>query len=318
MSTTIEQLVVTILKRYILIGLLIITTAICLGCAHDDEIFYPETIEISPEKPSFSFKAEVYARIPGLGMCQGKSFQGMSTYNDYAFCFYDTGICRCVDLISKEIISEFCLPDEAHHNKNHAGVACFSEEFYQDDDEFPLLYLSSYQEYKCYVLRMFKDHAEIVQTLLTNTEPDSLGKRSRAPIIGYEPDGDKLLLKIKESISPLIYKWITVYRPQVSNETRYINLEERLSDFSVPSTSAYNAGFAYNGKLYQLAGYTQWERKLYIIDYINKEIIIDVRWDNRIINDYEQEQCSRFKNGILINYNKADKLVYVEFKNFTF
>ena len=294
--------------------------AISVGCTSDDildgGILEPDNQD--SERHSFSYRAEIYVIIPGLGMCQGKSFQGMSTFNDYAFCFYDTGICRCVDLNNKEIISEFYLPDEAHHNKNHAGVACFSEEFYQGEDEFPLLYLSSYQEYKCYVLRMFKDHAETVQTLLTNTGPDSVGKRSKAPIVGYEPDGDKLLLKIKESTSPYTYKWITVHRPPISNETCYINLEEQLSEFSILSTSAYNAGFAYNGKLYQLAGYTPVDRKLYIIDYINKEIIVDVWWNNRIINDYEQEQCSRYKNGILINYNKADKLVYVEFQNYTF
>lgn len=266
---------------------------------------------------SFSYTAEVYANIPNLGSCQEKSFQGFAAYGDIAFGFYDTGICRCIDLNSKEIISEFNLPDAAHHKNNHAGVACFSEEFLTSEDEFPLLYLSSYKEYKCYVLRMFKDHAEIAQILLTRSEPDSLGKTTKAPIVGYEPDRDKLLLKIKESKN--LYHWITVYRPSISfGETCYISLKDKIDTYDAESSASYNAGFVENGKIYQLAGYTQNERKLYILDYINKRTLVDLPWEHDIISYGEQEQCTRFKEGILINYNKQDKLVYVKFNNWTF
>ena len=266
---------------------------------------------------TFSYTAEIYANIPDLGRCQGKSFQGFAAYKDIAFGFYDTGLCRCIDLNKKEIISEFELPQEAHNSKNHAGVACFSEEFLTSEDEFPLLYLSSYKEYKCYVLRMFRDHSEIAQILYTNNEPNSSGKISLAPIVGYEPDRDKLLLKIKKSNN--LYRWITVYRPSVSfGETYYIDLKNKIDTYDATSTSAYNAGFVENGKIYQLAGYTQSERKLYILDYINKTTLVDEYWNHGILNDGEQEQCTRFKEGILINYNHRGKLVYVKFNNWTF
>ena len=279
-----------------------------------DTIITRDTI-INTQK--FSYEAEVYAYINGLSSCQGKSFQGFAAYNDIAFGFYDTGICRCIDLNSKEIISEFYLPDAAHNKNNHAGVACFSEEFLTSYDEFPLLYLSSYKEYKCYVLRLFRDHAEIVQTLRTRTEPDSNGKTSIAPIVGYEPDKNKLLLKIKESNN--MYHWITVYRPSITyGEMYYINLKDKLDSYDAPSSTAYNAGFVENGKIYQLAGYTPAERKLYILDYVNKKTLVDILWNNSLINDAEQEQCTRFKDGILINYNGANKLVYVKFNNWTF
>lgn len=266
---------------------------------------------------SFSYTAEVYANIPDLGSCQGHTFQGFAAYKDIAFGFYNTGICRCIDLNKKEIISEFELPKGAHHSKNHAGVACFSEEFLTSEDEFPLLYLSSYQEYKCYVLRMFRDHAEIAQILYTRNEPDSLGKTTLAPIVGYEPDRDKLLLKIKKSKN--LYRWITVYRPSISfGETYYINLKDKLDTYDAESTASYNAGFVENGKIYQLAGYKKDERKLYILDYINKKTVIDKYWDHDILNEGEQEQCTRFRDGILINYNHLTKLVYVKFNNWTF
>ena len=285
-----------------------------------DTIIYVDTIintETVINQITFSYEAEVYAVINGLGSCQGHSFQGFAAYKDIAFGFYDTGICRCIDLNSKEIISEFNLPNAAHHKSNHAGVACFSEEFLSSEDEFPLLYLSSYREYKCYVLRLFRDHAEIVQTILTKTEPDSSGKTSIAPIVGYEPDGGKLLLKIKESKN--LYHWITVYRPSISyGETYYIDLKDKLDVYDAESSTSYNAGFVENGKIYQLAGYTPGERKLYILDYVNKKTLVDVLWKNSILTGAEQEQCTRFRDGILINYNGANKLVYVKFNNWEF
>ena len=296
---------------------IIITDTIINGI---DTIFKKDTIiqkDTIIESRNFSYTAEVFADIPDLGTCQGKSFQRFAAYKDIAFGFYNTGLCRCIDLNTKEIISEFELPKEAHHSKNHAGVACFSEEFLTSEDEFPLLYLSSYEEYKCYVLRMFRDHAEIAQILLTNNEPDSLGRVTLAQIYGYEPDRDKLLLKTTTSNG--LYRWITVSRPSISfGETYYINLKDKIDTYDAESTASYNAGFVENGKIYQLAGYTRAERKLYILDYVNKKTLVDQLWNNRIISDGEQEQCTRFREGILINYNRRTKLVYVKFNNWTF
>ena len=281
---------------------------------HVDTIINRDTVINSQ---TFSYEAEIFAVIYGLGSCQGHSFQGFAAYQDFAFGFYDSGICRCIDLNSKEIISEFNLPGAAFNKSNHAGVACFSEEFLTSNDEFPLLYLSSYKEYKCYVLRLFRDHAEIVQTLLTKTEPDVSGKTTIAPIVGYEPDRDKLLLKIKESKN--LYQWITVYRPSITyGETYYIDLKDKLDVYYAESSASYNAGFVENGKIYQLAGYTPGERKLYILDYVNKKTLVDILWNNSILTGAEQEQCTRFKDGILINYNGAHKLVYVKFNNWEF
>lgn len=265
----------------------------------------------------FNYEAEIYATIKGLGSCKGKSFQGFTVYNDIAFCFYNTGICRTLDLNTKQIIAEFNLPKEANHSKNHAGVACFSNDFISDEDEFPLLYLSSYQENKCYVLRVTKSNAEIVQSIFTYKEKkDTLSKREIETVWAYEPDGDKLLLKMA---GPLDYRWTVMERPLISEEkVVYLDLDNKLDYYDVESSAMYNAGFAFNGKLYQLAGYTPASRKLYIIDYLKKKIIEDISWNNRIIYDSEQEQCAKFKDGILINYNGADKLVYVKFNNWTF
>ena len=286
-----------------------------------DTLLLRDTIiqrDTTVESKSFIYTAEIYATIPNLGTCQGQSFQGMSTYNSYAFCFYNTGICRCVDLESKKIISEFYLPDEAHHNKNHAGVACFSNDFISENDKFPLLYLSSYQERKCYVLRMSTNNAELIQTILT---VDSTNKNKIQDVWAYEPDGDLLLLKMsyQNENNKYGYNWVSIKRPSALESTNiYLDINNKIDNFITQSTAKYNAGFVLNGKIYQLAGYEPSKRKLYILDYIKKKIVADIMWNNPIINDKEQEQCSRYKEGILINYNHSDKLVYIKFNNWSF
>lgn len=288
------------------------------GCSEDfnDDASGQTPYHLDPSQVatrSIHYNASLYLTIPGLGSCEGNSFQGFAVYNDVAFCFYHSGICRTVDLNSKEIIAQFYLPEEAHHGRNHAGVACFSEEFFEPDDAFPLLYLSSYQENKCYVLRIDSNSAELVQTIYTTEENSG---QKIAPVLAYEPDGDILLLKIRNSS---FYHWVSIKRPDVHmGNTVYLNLADKLDDYEVYSTSAYNAGFALHGKIYQLAGYRRDDYKLYILDYVNKQVLVDEYWNNNMLKGYEQEQCSRFKDGLLINYNKSDQLIYVEFYDWVF
>ena len=158
---------------------------------------------------------------------------------------------------------------------------------------------------------MNRTGAELVQSIYTyENEGQEL-----APVLAYEPDGNVLLLKMRD----INYHWITINRPDVhASKTVYLNLKDKKDEYEVPSTAAYNAGFAYHGKIYQLAGYKWHDYKLYILDYINKKVLVDEYWNNDILKQYEQEQCSRFKNGLLINYNYSDQLVYVEMSNWIF
>lgn len=287
------------------------------SCAADsfDEI---ESYNDSIEAPTFSYDAEIFAIIPNLGSFNNHSFQGFAISGDIAFGFYESGLCRSIDLEKKKIIAEFALPEGVNHKNNHAGVACFSNIFLSDKDEFPLLYLSSYQEHKCYVLNMTTTNAQLIQTIIT---VDSLKNNAIQNVLAYEPDGELLLLKMSPTIreGKIVYNWVSIKMPPVIEGSNiYMDINNKLEDFVTLSTAKYNAGFALNGRLYQLAGYTKSSRKLYILDYINKKTIVDVLWNNTIIDAQEQEQCSRYKDGIIINYNYSDKLVYVRFKNWSF
>ena len=95
----------------------------------------------------------------------GYSSQGLAIYGKYAIITYDTGFIQVLDYERLEIVGSYAMPDVAHHRWNHAGMANFGALFYKDNDMFPLLYVSSYQENKCYVLRVDLHGAEIIQEI---------------------------------------------------------------------------------------------------------------------------------------------------------
>lgn len=309
------------MKRSLLLSIISMLFTLTVGCTTDDflndEYYFEITKDTTYKSTIFSYDAEVFAIIQNLGAFGNHSFQGFATFGDIAFGFYESGLCRSIDLNKKEIIAEFALPNGVNHKRNHAGVACFSNEFLSEKDEFPLLYLSSYQERKCYVLNMTTKNAELIQTIIT---VDSLNGNKIQDVWAYEPDGDVLLLKMNyKDDNDSGYNWVSIKKPSISTSPNIIlDINNKIDEFHTHSTAKYNAGFVLNGYIYQLAGYTRTSRKLFILDYINKRTIVDVTWNNPIINDQEQEQCTRYKDGILINYNKSDKLVYVKFNNWIF
>ena len=101
-----------------------------IGCTSEDItdeiVFYNDSIK-APKL--FGYDAELFAVIPNLGSFNNHSFQGFAIYGEIAFGFYESGLCRTIDLERKRIIAEFALPEGVNHKNNHAGVACFSNVF---------------------------------------------------------------------------------------------------------------------------------------------------------------------------------------------
>ena len=99
--------------------------------------------------------------VGGIGRYLGYSSQGLAIYGKYAIITYDTGFIQVLDYERLEIVGSYAMPDVAHHRWNHAGMANFGALFYKDND----MYVSSYQENKCYVLRVDLHGAEIIQEI---------------------------------------------------------------------------------------------------------------------------------------------------------
>ena len=97
---------------------------------------------------------ELIIPVQGISQYNGKYIQGMAIYGKYAFLTYDTGYIRVLDLDTNEFQSSYAMPEGVYGPNNHTGMANFGPNFYIPGDDFPLLYISSYLENCCYVLRV--------------------------------------------------------------------------------------------------------------------------------------------------------------------
>jgi hypothetical protein len=61
--------------------------------------------------------------------------QGLAVYDNMAFQFYSSSVCKIFNLDSKELISTMNLPE------GHYGSVEFSHEYVNPTDNFPLLYV---------------------------------------------------------------------------------------------------------------------------------------------------------------------------------
>ena len=289
----------------------ILMSAFCLlSCEEDEKSIYGAENGI--------YNASIFANIDGIGKFKGIGAQGFATSGNVGFCFYDSGYCKTIDLDEKKIITSFMLPEGVANPKNHCGVACFSDSYFDKNDKYPLLYLSSYKEYKCYVLRMTETSAELVQVIQMK---DDNGKI--IPIYAFMPDGDKLVMKSSKTTKTEVgypYVWQTIKRPDIEQHDYSLSPKDVISKFKVISSDPYNGGFCKNNKIYQLAGYNGYgSKKLYIIDYVNGVILKEIIWQEPFLYSKEQEQCSPYgEDGMLINYNGVDYITYIKFKNFRY
>lgn len=88
-----------------------------------------------------------------LGTYSSKAQQSFAAFAGYGFVWYDTGLLKVINM-SDYSLKSVVTPVATNYANNHAGNANFGTIYYDEADVFPLLYLSSYLEYKCYVLRI--------------------------------------------------------------------------------------------------------------------------------------------------------------------
>ena len=280
--------------------------ASCNGNAENDE--FNSVIE---EK---FYTASVFANIDGLTTGVNHSAQGFAAYNNTGFCFYDGGYCQTINLLEETTNALFRLPDGVANPKNHCGVACFSDVFLNSNDIYPLLYLSSYKELKCYVLRLTKTTAELVQEIQMKDEDGEI-----ASVYAFMPDKDRLVMKSskpQKQDGRYKYLWKVAKRPPIEVGGKvFLTKEDVTGAFYVDSSDEYNGGFCRNNRIYQIAGYHGYgTKKLYIIDYIEKRILKEVVWEEPFLYQEEHEQCCPYgEDGMLINYNGADYISHIKF-----
>jgi hypothetical protein len=280
-----------------------------------------EKVVLAPYSASeYSYSATKFLELSAL---RG---EGFTVFGDVGFIFDDGGYVRTVDLVSQSSIADFALPSGVQGASNHAGQANFGAEFVDPGDEFPVLYLSSYLEKKCYVLRMTRTGASLVQTIYL-TDGSMSGSSyvlSDAQAFFVDLENDKLVIKMGATDpAGAKYKYWKVFdMPRLSlGSVVYLFEEKQNDEFYVrtlqgnvaASKNFVNAGFAMNGKIYVLAGFTGATSSLLVIDYEKHKVLTEIRWASTLITGGEQEQCARYGNALLINFNYQDYLVRVTF-----
>ncbi len=86
--------------------------------------------------------------IKKIASTQSKGFQDGAVYGKYLFWFNDVGRCDVYDMESETVqwIAEFSF-GETDKLVPHCNAVCFGSAFFDEKDEFPLLYANVYNNY---------------------------------------------------------------------------------------------------------------------------------------------------------------------------
>lgn len=252
--------------------------------------------------------------------------QGFLAYGNYGFFFYDAGYVQVLDLENLTILNEFELPSPAFSASNHCGQANWGNQIPAGSD-FPALYLSSYLEKICYVFNVTLTGFALIQTIELYKEGvlqdaqaffiDQLLDKMVIKMGGLKDDGTTKYKYYKTFDLPLITEGVltgSYYALELEDNAKNDEFFIRTIKGNSSYGALVNAGFAYQGKLYILAGFSGVTTRLFVYDYIKHIILSEIHWTPAFMNSLEQEQCCLWNNGLLINYSSGDYLTYVEFK----
>jgi hypothetical protein len=116
-------------------------------------------------------------------LSEGYSIQGGAFCNDFFFQFYTGGSFAVFDTITNARIGGVFKLDESAGISPHCNSVCFGNEYHTEGDEFPLLYVNSYQDVSlpkgtCYVYRLTRIESAfdsvLVQTISINFTTDEI------------------------------------------------------------------------------------------------------------------------------------------------
>lgn len=103
-----------------------------------------------------------------VGFYKGRTAQAMAIWKDSAFLMTDGGICRVLNLKSKNIVREFMLASTKENP--HVNNACFVTNK-KDERMYPYLYITECRnQYRCFVEDLNGDVPTIVQEIRVQNE----------------------------------------------------------------------------------------------------------------------------------------------------
>lgn len=236
-----------------------------------------------------------YEKIGQLGGGTN-SRQGGALYGNYLFQFHD-GLASVVvyNLETQETV-QVITPTVSI--RTHAGSGGFSNEFYEEGDQFPVLYISSMYEDIVQAYRITGEEGSFSMELVQTISLDVPAKYANITIDAYN---NKLVIfgYQKASWSDSVNNMSVICScdlPSVKNGDVAINKVDNL--FFIPFIYAEQGAFARFGKLYLSFGNTISIAGMLVIDYVRKNV--DTFVDFAKIGTWEPEAFCFYKGNILV------------------
>lgn len=238
------------------------------------------------------------------------SMQGGDTYNGFFFQFQDKNANVFIyDLERKELIQSVPLPQDSRYHCNNAS---FSRVFYEEGDEYPLLYVgngnsSSFNQVIVYRISRTNDlfyFEKVQEFVLPQATPDNYLYATDAIIDNY---GKYMYVASKGITNAIKVARICKYKLPDPHFSQKFELSEKciVDSFSMPHLDHRQGGTIVGNKLYFVAGVPHWGTtpELVVIDLEKRKSLqrIDLR---KFGYNIEPEDIFLYKNTFFIASNK--------------
>ena len=250
------------------------------------------------------------------------SYQGIiqdaCSYADVMFQFflqeeYETPECRIYDLKTGAIIQDMKIPHNAY---SHNNVAVFGVEKYDENDEFPMLYLSTLQrdgQHAVGVFRITGERGKYQCSLMQRIDVEKPNAIVKEPNAFVDKSGFLYIawMDVVNSVNIIEkYSLPSIYESNVS-----LKNSDKIDSFEISNRYPYGetigepeqGGEIYNGKLYYAMGFAScaW---LMVVDLQRKKIVSTIDLTSLGL-DYEPEGAFIWRGSLCIPFNESGKVV---------
>lgn len=242
--------------------------------------------------------------------------QGCAVFDKYLFQFYNSNnVIDIFDLVEKTLIQTIALEPVSTYHCNNAN---FGNEYYAQNDLFPLLYVSQENEleHKCLVYRVTNGPGEFVLTLVqTITFPSPSYNFMWYPNCMIDVQNNKIIIAglgnkpWSVGIDNIVrYKLFTL--PKLSEGDVTIDEENCEDTIEVKFLPTTQGGFVLNNKIIQVFGMGN-NAQLNVIDITTHRLVSKVDLSKNVLSR-EPEGCFLYEDAICVVFSDGQifKLIF--------
>lgn len=286
--------------RFSSVGLLsLLACLIIFGCGKDDPV--NDNYGYYDTDSSFvAISKIVNPRSGGLKVAE----EGMAVYGDTVVILNSGGIYRMFKIIGEKGNNSIQWIDEGkldtYAKDNHANNAFFSNEFYDSNDELPLMYVSTWQQpQRCYVERYKNRAFTKVQTIVFSPKENAKYYSNFV----YDPRRNLLFDVSYKGVYVSKEMKVSAFRmPDIRKDSVILKDENVVDSFTLkfPSSEIWQGICIHNLSMYILYGGGTGSRGFYKVDLRTHEY---ENFDFTNGFKLEPEGLAVFNNALIFNTN---------------